>query len=232
MTLFLPTLVGVGLLNLYALALVLLRAPLFSTRLYRPMTWNIWLSSVPAVILVATLGGLFLAVHLASTLLLWIVITVGGLMWLLALPNAAYLITELNFSHRQAGENVPMWYDIVLVLTLALSGVANTLLNILLAHVIISLIAYPNDPHPLVNPTTWVGIGVVLLLVGFGVYLGRYVRFNSWDIKRPIQFLRKLRGHFESRANRRAALGLTLTHALLLGILYLLLAGPQIIYLM
>src|SRR5699024_3523020 len=121
---FLPPLLGIGLLNVYALALILLLAPLFRTHLYRPMLWNMWLSILPALVLFVTLAAIYLTIPVESPLLMWAAILVGGLLWLLMLPNSAYLITELNFSHRHENETVPLWYDIVLVLTLALSGMA------------------------------------------------------------------------------------------------------------
>src|SRR5699024_3155767 len=135
---------GVVLLNLYALALVVLRAPVYRTRLYRPMVWNIVLSIAPSVVLVIVMTGLLLVTLLSSAVLMWAMIVGGSMAWLLILPNSAYLITELNFSHRKPGEEVPYWYDIVLVLSLALSGVLNTLLNLLLVQVFYVAVKYPN----------------------------------------------------------------------------------------
>lgn len=223
---FLPAILAVALLNGYALVLILLRAPIFSTKVYRPMLWNIWLSIIPVLVLVTILISLTLAIFTGSGAVLLLIIAIGGLAWLLMLPNAAYLVTELNFSHRRDDEKVPLWYDIVLVLTLALSGVANTLLNVFLAQLVFLLIAYPNDPAPMSKPLSWVMVGIVLLLVAFGIYLGRYLRFNSWDLRKPTRFIRKLTDHFSERSQRLEALGFTFTHAVLLGILYLLAAGP------
>ncbi len=219
--------VGVVLLNLYALALVLLRAPVFHTRLYRPMVLNIALSIAPAVVLVLTVGGMLLvAVVAPNPAALWAVVVVGGALWLLLLPNSAYLITELNFSHRHDDDPVPLWYDIVLVLTLALSGVMNTLLSLTLAQAIYLLVAYPNDDDPVGRPDSWALASVVLVLVTFGMYLGRYIRFNSWDIRHPVGFARKLVGHFRERGRARTAAAFVGTHSLLLAIVYLLVVAP------
>lgn len=82
------------------------------------MLWNIWLSVVPL--------GVLLTGWLSATLLLlvarpgaYVVLIVTGVVWLL-LPNSSYLITELNQSHRRENDVVPLWYDIILVITLAL----------------------------------------------------------------------------------------------------------------
>ncbi|MEK8227241.1 DUF1361 domain-containing protein [Oerskovia sp. M15] len=114
---------GVILINVFAFALILLRAALYRTEVYRPMLLNIGLSVLPVFVLSAwIIGDLALG---AAGAPLWLVATIAGvglLIWLLLLPNAGYLVTELNFSHRKDGEGVPLWYDIVAVLTLAMSG--------------------------------------------------------------------------------------------------------------
>ncbi|WP_435277409.1 DUF1361 domain-containing protein [Rhodococcus yananensis] len=223
--------IGVALLNVYASALVVLRAPLFSTRLYRPMMLNIGLSLAPAVVLAVTFGAMVVSAFLGSSLLLWSTLAVGALVWLLALPNSAYLITELNFSHRQEGERVPLWYDIVLTLSLALSGMFNTLLNVLLVQMLYVLVARPNEEDPLGGNDSWVIVAVVLVLVPFGMYLGRYLRFNSWDVTHPRAFAGKLVRHFRTRGTVSEALGFCLTHTVLLTILYVLVVIPAVVLL-
>lgn len=39
-----------------------------------------------------------------------------------------------------------------------------------------------------VNPADW----TVLLLCGFGMYIGRFLRLNSWDILHPLALLRRV----------------------------------------
>lgn len=219
---------GIVLLNVYALAAVCLRGPLFGTRLYRPMLLNIGLSVAPVIVLGLLITGLLVAGALGSTLMLWLVIVGDGLVWLVLLPNSAYLVTELNFSHRRNDDPVPLWYDIVLVLSLALSGVMNALLNVLLAQVVLVLVAFPNSDDPLSRPASWVFVAILLVLIAFGMYLGRYLRFNSWDLLHPGSFVRKLRDHFTAPGRFREAGGFTLVHALLFAILYVLVLGPVV----
>jgi uncharacterized membrane protein len=221
---------GVVLLNVYALTLVLLRAPVFGTRLYRPMVLNVALSVAPAVVMLLVLLAELTVVrrvpYPASTWTLWALIVVGGLVWLLLLPNAGYLVTELNFSHRRRDDPVPLWYDIVLVLSLAMSGVLNTLANVLLAQLAIAVLTRPNDNDLFDRADTWVVAGVAFVLVAVGIYLGRYVRFNSWDLLHPSSFVRKLARHFHDRSRLRAAAGFVLVHAGFFGILYLVVVAP------
>lgn len=225
--LFVP--LGLLALNLYALLLVVLRAPLFGTRLYRPMVLNIGLSIAPAAVMLVTVVLLIVVVQvIPSTVGVWAVIVLGGLAWLLVLPNAAYLVTELNLTHRRQGEGVPLWYDIVLVLTLAMSGVLNTLANVAIGQ--LAWVAMTNDTvaEARADGGAWVFAGVVLVLVAFGIYLGRYIRFNSWDLLHPAAFARKLIGHFRQAENLRAAGAFVLTHGIFLAILYVIVAVPAI----
>lgn len=217
-------LTGVLALNLYAIALILLRAAVYRTRLYRPMLWNVWLSAVPILVLIAGFFAVVLVAQFDTAIAptVWIV---TGIVWLLLLPNASYLITELNLSHRGDDDPVPLWYDIILVLTLAMSGVVNTVVNVLLVHVFVSLAVFGDSLDAITHPASWVAVACVLLLLGFGMYLGRYLRLNSWDVKHPIGFLRKVIAHFRSWEHVWACVGFSTSYAVFLGIIYLVIAG-------
>ena len=215
------------LLNVYAALLVLLRAPLFRTKLYRPMLWNIWLSVLPVfVFAIGGLGGLVLL--LVSRPLAFIVLTLTGIVWLLLLPNASYLITELNFSHRRDDDRTALWYDIILVISLAMSGVANAVVNVFIAHIVFAISIFGDAAESLTEGAALTFVVVIMLLVSFGMYLGRYPRFNSWDLKHPIGFVRKLTGHFSDRSNVLTAFGFTVTYATFLALMYYLVVGPAV----
>ncbi|WP_265521718.1 DUF1361 domain-containing protein [Oerskovia flava] len=220
---------GVLGMNLYALLLVVLRAPLYGTVVYRPMLLNIGLSIAPVLVL-----GVFVVADLALVAggaPPWITVTVavvGALVWLLLLPNAGYLVTELNLSHRKDGERVPLWYDIVLVLTLAMSGVLNTVVNVLLVQVLYAVVRFPDDTDPFARPASWLVAFAILLLVTAGIYLGRYVRFNSWDLLHPLQFVRKLVRHLRERGAVVDALLFCLLHTVFLTLMYVVVIGTVV----
>ncbi len=94
-----------------------------------------------------------------------------GLGWLLFLPNAPYLVTDLMHLHQG---QVPILYDVVLLFSAALCGLALGLVSL---HWMEAAVARALG--------RWPGrlFGVVAACAaGFGVYLGRYLRWNSWDL--------------------------------------------------
>lgn len=214
-------------LNVYAALLVVLRAQVFHTRLYRPMLWNIFLSIMPIVVLVvAVLASVGLIV--VARPLGYVSLGLGAVIWLLMLPNASYLITELNQSHRVEDDPVPLWFDIILVISLAMSGVVNTVTNVFIAHAIFAVSAFGDETASFTKWPSIVAVGLVLLAVSFGMYLGRYIRVNSWDIRHPGGLFRRVIDHFREGAALRAAIGFTVTYAVFLALIYVVVAGPVI----
>lgn len=222
-------LVGAGavvFLNLYAAVLVVLRGRVWGVRVYRPMLLNIGLSVAPVVAALVLPLGLLLLGALVNTaggtlpgwLLFggfWAFLVVTLAVWLFAFPNSAYLVTELNMSHRREEDPVPLWYDIVSTLTLTVSGLANAVLGLGLIQGSALLLA-DSDTVP---AWSWAGVALVLLLGAFGIYLGRYVRLNSWDVRHPSSLLGTVVGHLRD-AGWGGAAGFVVTHALLLAAIY------------
>jgi uncharacterized membrane protein len=107
-------------------------------------------------------------------------------LWLLFFPNAMYIVTDLF--HLRQREEIPMWYDLLLLLSAALNGV---------------IMGF----HSLHTIERWLSgfirrryISVVvfqlLYLCGYGIYLGRYERWNSWDIiSNPFSLLLSMMRH-------------------------------------
>jgi uncharacterized membrane protein len=128
------------------------------------LLWNLFLALIPFGL--STLLGLS-AGRLQARVLLPV-----GAVWLLFFPNAPYILTDLFHLEPRAG--VPYWFDLALLLSAAWNGL---------------MLAYASltDMQALVARRLgwgagWVFATIALLLSSFGVYLGRYLRFNSWDI--------------------------------------------------
>lgn len=220
---------GVVGMDVFAALLVVARARVFRTRLYRPMLLNLALCALPLLVLGA---GVLVAVVLlaagASRSVAVVVAVATLVVWLLLLPNAGYLVTELNLSHRREDDGVPMWFDIVLVIALAMAGVLTTLLNVFTLHLSYAILRHGDEAAGLELADGWVLVAVLLLLVSLGMYLGRYLRLNSWDVTHPAALVRKLHRHVVTERNGGALVGFCVTHTVFLGLMYLAVVGPVI----
>jgi uncharacterized membrane protein len=95
------------------------------------------------------------------------------LFWLIFFPNAPYLLTD--FQHLvYYSPNVPVWFDVILLLWFAWTGLLLGISSLYLMQAIVARIFKPF--------LGWIfAIGVVSLS-SLGVYLGRFLRWNSWDV--------------------------------------------------
>jgi uncharacterized membrane protein len=94
------------------------------------------------------------------------------LVWLLFIPNSFYILTDLF--HLGTQNNVPLWYDLALIISFAWNGLLLGILSV--RQMEKTLQPYLGSKHELffIYPIMW--------LNALGVYIGRYLRFNSWDI--------------------------------------------------
>ncbi len=214
--------------NLFALVTILLRPKLFNTELYSPMIWNFKLSVLPFLALTLNMAtfiflryiGVFFSIHWLLSLSNVLVI-LGFIAWLLLLPNSGYLVTELNLNHRDKdGDIVPMWYDIISILSFALSGILNLLVNILMIQ-LFYLIYFDPKTISLSDHVYLTAIAIGLfILVSIGIFVGREIRLNSWDIVHPIQMIKKLFNHFKQKGAFINFLRFIFFHTLFFLILY------------
>ena len=144
--------------------LVLGRVLMTGRLLFLFLIWNLFLALIPFAL--STMLGIAKG-PLRARLLVPV-----GAAWLLFFPNAPYILTDLFHLERRAG--VPYWYDLALILSCVWNGL---------------MLAYASlaDMQHLVQRRLGTGAGwafatVALLLSSFGIYLGRYLRFNSWDV--------------------------------------------------
>jgi uncharacterized membrane protein len=93
-------------------------------------------------------------------------------LWLLFLPNAPYLVTDLV--HLEQRLPVPFYFDLVLLFSAAWNGL------------LLGLLSIKNIEEHLYQYFSLIKVKIILfgifLLSGFGIYLGRYDRYNSWHI--------------------------------------------------
>lgn len=169
------------------------------------MDWNLFLSWVPLLIAYAA------RVISRGFPKRYFVIVFLSVAWLLFFPNAPYMITDLIHLSVDHGSNVT-WHDTIMLFYYAQVSLINGLISLYWIHNS-WLTVFGNK----------VGNTLLLLslpLAGFGIFLGRIERWNSWDIlSNPLGLVKAVVEGFSDRT----AILLTFEFALLLGMLYLVL---------
>lgn len=103
--------------------------------------------------------------------------------WLLFFPNAPYIFTDLI--HLTARFHGRFWIDLALILSCALTGLILGFLSLFLMQGVVR--------RRFGRAASWIFIAGVAGLSGFGIYLGRFLRFNSWDVVlQPLALCRGL----------------------------------------
>ncbi|HXD76743.1 MAG TPA: DUF1361 domain-containing protein [Puia sp.] len=146
-----------------------------------------------------------------------VVKAIGLAGWLLFIPNSFYILTDLYHladGHRDA--RVPEWYDLVLILSFALSG---TLIAVMSTRQIEGLIL-PRAGFR----GRWAFLFPLMFLNALGVYLGRYLRYNSWDIfTNPVDLAADICGMILHPLHHPNAWGMIGCYSILLSLIYNLL---------
>ena len=100
--------------------------------------------------------------------------------WLFCIPNSFYIITDLF--HLQERFVVPLWFDLALILSFVWNGLILGILSVRqMEKIVEARFGLRNE---------WLFITPIMSLSSLGVYIGRYLRYNSWDIlSNPFQLL-------------------------------------------
>lgn len=167
------------------------------------LVWNLFLAAIPVM-------AAWLLIWAAHRRASWLVQALLFAIWLAFLPNAPYLLTD--FVHLQERLPVPLWYDIALLGSFAGTGI---------------LLAYSSlaDVQTVIArrfsaALGWTVAAIALLLSGFGIYLGRFLRWNSWDaLTHPLRLLSDISERVIEPMSHPRAWGVTIIYgfALLLG---------------
>jgi uncharacterized membrane protein len=157
----LAPLLSLGATAALSIVMVLVRYLYTGQFAFLPMIfWNGFLAWIPlfCALLIGRARGRFALLGLTAT-------------WLLFLPNAPYVLTDLI--HFRVGA-VPYWYDLIMLIAFVWSGTVAGLLSLYLMQLRIR--------ESWGARAGWLFAIVALWLSSFGIYLGRFLRFNSWDV--------------------------------------------------
>lgn len=196
----------VFLLNLFACLwccfTLVLRTHLAGHNYYLFMLWNLFLAAIPL--------GLSLALPQIRHLPLALPLLA---LWLLFFPNAPYVLTDLLHLDGYHS-NVPKWLDLLMLLSFAL---VSLWLGFQSLHIVQHWFA-----RKFSHATAWCVSMGSLGLSGFGVYLGRFDRWNSWDLlHRPASLLSRIASYVLHPLAHTRTWGFTLGFGTLLILAYL-----------
>jgi len=101
--------------------------------------------------------------------------------WLVFFPNAPYILTDFQHLNTVA-DGIPVWYDVILIIWFAWTGLLLGIISLyLIQEIIIRMLG---------KTASWVFVIAVSVVSSFGVYVGRFMRWNSWDAwHRPIPLM-------------------------------------------
>jgi uncharacterized membrane protein len=191
-------------LSVFCLAISLYRCFYTGTKVFLFLNWNLFLAFVPwALTSLSALKPAIKQTRLRTAVLLFA--------WILFFPNAPYLLTDLI--HLRMRLAMPVWYDLLLILSFAWTG---------LLFGFLSLWDIENILRVHLKPAIVTAISTGFLFMGsFGIYIGRYLRWNSWDIfTDPVELVYDISDRFMNPFIYPGSWGMTLFMGLFLNMLY------------
>ena len=138
------------------------------------LVWNLFLAAVPYIISSYVVHTTSLAKFAKAGLLI---------LWMLFLPNAPYIVTDfIHLSHAEASFKI---YDTLLIGVFAISGLLFYVVSV--RQVVTTFSQFLKRWQ--LFAINW----LIPFLCAFGIYLGRVLRWNSWDIlSNPVGLLQDI----------------------------------------
>jgi uncharacterized membrane protein len=202
----LSTLLAVGLFVSRAYLMVRLdNSPTLSLT-YGFLVWNLFLAWIPY------LSSLWAArIHQRHPGRWWYLVIPGAL-WLIFFPNAPYIVTD--FLHLRERSPIPLWYDVGMLTVFAWTGLFLAIFSLRTMQTLVRSF--------LGSLASWLFVLVSLGLGGLGVYIGRFLRWNSWDLLlHPRGVLADVLIRLADPLNYPRTLGVTFLFAAFLLVCYL-----------
>lgn len=153
--------------TLISLTLFRVRTVLSGSLDYVFLVWNLFLAWIP-------LGLAQLATTLSERRrFVLLALPLFAMLWLLFFPNAPYILTDLlHLGYPKHG--VPLWFDVLLLLWFAWTGLLLGTVSLFLMQDIVR--------RKFGRIAGWLFVVSVGVLGSLGIYIGRFLRWNSWDL--------------------------------------------------
>lgn len=157
---------GVVVSCLVSLVLLIVRISASDSARYIFLIWNLVLAVIPV----------FLAWWLVGRVrqygwLGWKQLLLSAV-WVSFLPNSFYLVTD--FVHLRTTNEASLFFDVVMLASFVVNG-------LMLGYIAVYLV-HKELVRRFSEATSYKIIALIFLLCSFATYLGRFTRWNTWDI--------------------------------------------------
>jgi uncharacterized membrane protein len=187
-------------------ALVAIRIIHTHTPNFTYLIWNLFLAWIPFALAILVYDGHRRGSRPAALVVL-------GSLWLAFFPNAPYIVTD--FVHLNRDPLSPLWFD---GLTIAAFAVTGTLLGLGSLYLVQSVVRKEAG-----NVAGWVAAAAAIALGSVGIYVGRFVRLNSWDLwTSPRYFFHLAHERLADPFGNPRLIAITAASTLLLGAAYVI----------
>ena len=175
---------------------------------YGFLLWNLFLAWMPLLFAMAVSRR-----YRKGERIGWSLYSLAAL-WLLFFPNAPYIFTDLI--HLTTWFKNRYWIDMSLILLFAFTGFLLGFMSLYLMQRVVA--------DRFGKFASWLFIMVSTGLGGFGIYLGRVRRWNSWDVVvDPLGIVRDVAHWFTHPMANKTWIGFTALFATFLFLGYLML---------
>lgn len=193
--------------SMMACAFLVFRVLYSGTHNYSNLLWNLFLAWLPYIF--ALIASSFFGISPKR----WWLIFLFGFLWLVFFPNAPYIVTD--FYYLDPRPPVPLWFDISLIAIFAFTGCFLAIASLRSIHIIID--------KSIGRVFGWFFSLFALGLASFGVYLGRFGRYNSWDILLdPKSLLKEVINNLLNPLDNLGFIGFTIMFTSILLVFYLM----------
>lgn len=133
------------------------------------------------------------------------------LLWAIFLPNSFYIVTDLI--HIPEVGKVDLLYDVIMFTSFVFTGVMLGILSLYIVHKELCKRLSPR--------TSFLWIEAVILVCSFAIYIGRELRWNTWDVfLNPLSLLFDVSDRILNPAEHPFVITTTLGFFVLISLMY------------
>ncbi len=156
--------------SILSIALWRWRSSLTNTAHYAFLIWNLFLAWIPFIIAYFTYTFTFKRSRF------YFLLPFIAFLWLIFFPNAPYILTDFQHLSWPGWQNIDTWYDVLMLMWFAFTGLLLGIVSLFMMQEVVR--------REFGRWIGWTFVILVTLASSLGIYMGRFLRWNSWDILR------------------------------------------------